>query len=134
VEARFFAPVQTGSVAHSVSYTVPTGYSGWGVALTTHLHLAQRFNKELSSRFWKRRPRTKTTRQPYDAVVKPRIGAWVIATVTDMLIERKYCLEVCNYFNNIQGGSNMTVTNCDLFTHKSSRSYLNQLLLRYNMK
>jgi hypothetical protein len=30
---------------------------------------------------------------------------------------------------NIQGGSNMTGTNCDLFTHKSSRSYLNHLLL-----
>jgi hypothetical protein len=30
----------------------------------------------------------------------------------------------------IQGGSNMTGTNCDLFTHKSSRSYLNHLVLR----
>jgi hypothetical protein len=29
----------------------------------------------------------------------------------------------------IQGGSNMTGTNCDLFTHKSSRSYLNHLVL-----
>jgi hypothetical protein len=29
----------------------------------------------------------------------------------------------------IQGGSNMTGTNCDLFTHKSSRSYLNHLLI-----
>jgi hypothetical protein len=28
----------------------------------------------------------------------------------------------------IQGGSNMTGTNCDLFTHKSSRSYLNHLV------
>jgi hypothetical protein len=27
-----------------------------------------------------------------------------------------------------QGGSNMTGTNCDLFTHKSSRSYLNHLV------
>ena len=31
--------------------------------------------------------------------------------------------------NEIQGGSNMTGTNCDLFTHKSSRSYLNHLVL-----
>ena len=29
---------------------------------------------------------------------------------------------------NVQGGSNMTGTNCDLFTHKSSRSYLNHLV------
>jgi uncharacterized membrane protein YsdA (DUF1294 family) len=29
----------------------------------------------------------------------------------------------------LQGGSNMTGTNCDLFTHKSSRSYLNHLVL-----
>jgi hypothetical protein len=28
----------------------------------------------------------------------------------------------------IQGGSNMTGTNCDLFTHNQSRSYLNHLL------
>ena len=28
----------------------------------------------------------------------------------------------------IQGGSNMTGTNCDLFTHKQSRSYLNHLV------
>jgi hypothetical protein len=30
--------------------------------------------------------------------------------------------------NEIQGGSNMTGTNCDLYTHKSSRSYLNHLV------
>jgi hypothetical protein len=30
----------------------------------------------------------------------------------------------------IQGGSNMTGTNCDLFTHKSSRSYLNHLVFQ----
>ena len=29
----------------------------------------------------------------------------------------------------IQGGSNMSGTNCDLFRHKSSRSYLNHLVL-----
>jgi hypothetical protein len=28
---------------------------------------------------------------------------------------------------NLQGGSNMTGTNCDLFTHNQSRSYLNHL-------
>jgi hypothetical protein len=31
--------------------------------------------------------------------------------------------------SEIQGGSNMTGTNCDLFTHKSSRSYLNHLVV-----
>jgi hypothetical protein len=34
----------------------------------------------------------------------------------------------------IQGGSNMTGTNCDLFTHKSSRSYLNHLVRNYWQK
>jgi hypothetical protein len=29
----------------------------------------------------------------------------------------------------IQGGSDMTGTDCDLFTHKLSRSYLNHLVL-----
>ena len=29
----------------------------------------------------------------------------------------------------LQGASNMTGTNCDMFTHKSSRSYLNHLVL-----
>jgi hypothetical protein len=29
----------------------------------------------------------------------------------------------------VQGGSNMTGTNCDFFTHKSSRSYLNHLVI-----
>jgi hypothetical protein len=32
--------------------------------------------------------------------------------------------------HQIQDGSNMTGTNCDLFTHKSSRSYLNHLVQR----
>jgi hypothetical protein len=31
-------------------------------------------------------------------------------------------------YDNIQGGSNMTGINCDLFTHKQSRSYLNHLV------
>ena len=33
----------------------------------------------------------------------------------------------------LQGGSNMTGTNCDLFTHKSSRSYLNHLVLSFSI-
>jgi hypothetical protein len=32
---------------------------------------------------------------------------------------------------SIQGGSNMTGTNCDLFTHKESRSYLNHLVINH---
>jgi hypothetical protein len=32
------------------------------------------------------------------------------------------------YIFEIQGGSNMTGTNCDLFTHNQSRSYLNHLV------
>jgi hypothetical protein len=35
--------------------------------------------------------------------------------------------KVCQW--EVQCGSNMTGTNCDLFTHKSSRSYLNHLVL-----
>ena len=33
-----------------------------------------------------------------------------------------------NIATKLQGGSNMSGTNCDLFTHKSSRSYLNYLV------
>ena len=33
----------------------------------------------------------------------------------------------------VQGGSNMTGTNCDLFTNKSSRSYLNHLAYPYTV-
>jgi hypothetical protein len=42
---------------------------------------------------------------------------------------RPYYLEF--YFLYIQGGSDMTGTNCDLFTHNQSRSYLNQLVYIY---
>jgi hypothetical protein len=35
---------------------------------------------------------------------------------------------VYNILYIVQGASNMTGTNCDLFTHKSSRSYLNHLV------
>jgi hypothetical protein len=34
----------------------------------------------------------------------------------------------------IQDGSNMTGTNCDLFTHKQSRSYLNHLVKSRRME
>jgi hypothetical protein len=34
----------------------------------------------------------------------------------------------------IQGGSNMTGTNCDLFTHNQSRSYLNHLVHQTQME
>ena len=38
----------------------------------------------------------------------------------------RICLSV-----KVQGGSNMTGTNCDLFTHNQSRSYLNHLVPCY---
>jgi hypothetical protein len=41
-----------------------------------------------------------------------------------------YCVRYWPYNNIIQGGSNMTGTNCDLFTHNQSRSYLNHLVIR----
>ena len=48
--ARFSPPVQTDPGAHPASYTVGTGsfpgWSGQGVALTTHPHLAPRLKKE----------------------------------------------------------------------------------------
>ena len=46
----------------------------------------------------------------------------------------KFCLELHSL--DIQGGSNMTGTNCDLFTHNYSRSYLNHLVehvVRYSV-
>jgi hypothetical protein len=39
---------------------------------------------------------------------------------------REQCLLLVKIY--IQGGSNMTGTNCDLFTHNQSRSYLNHLV------
>jgi hypothetical protein len=42
------------------------------------------------------------------------------------------CLQTCSsewcLSPYVQGGSNMTGTNCDLFTHNQSRSYLNHLV------
>jgi hypothetical protein len=46
---------------------------------------------------------------------------WV-TTQQEVVFENKATL-------NIQGGSNMTGTNCDLFTYNQSRSYLNHFLL-----
>jgi len=48
---KYSTPVQTGLGAHPASNKRGTGsfswgYSGWGVALTTHLHLAPRLKKE----------------------------------------------------------------------------------------
>jgi len=54
VVARFSAPVQIGPGAHPASYTMGTGSfpgvkrGGWGVAMTTHTHLAPRLKEEWS--------------------------------------------------------------------------------------
>jgi hypothetical protein len=40
-------------------------------------------------------------------------------------------LDYIYIYIHIQSGSNMIGTNCDLFTHKSSRSYLNHLVCIY---
>jgi hypothetical protein len=58
-----------------------------------------------------------------------------------LLPVREFCGQLSNYTvitrmpavaflskTIIQGGSNMTGTNCDLFTHNQSRSYLNHLV------
>jgi hypothetical protein len=44
--------------------------------------------------------------------------------VIRILLVSKHLL-ICVF---VQGGSNMTGTNCDLFTHNQSRSYLNHLV------
>jgi len=51
--ARFYTPIQTGPGAHPALCTMGTGSllqgsRGWGVALTTHPHLAQNLMKEYS--------------------------------------------------------------------------------------
>jgi hypothetical protein len=45
----------------------------------------------------------------------------------DLNLQQKCCEDIMYH---IKGGSNMTGTNCDLFTQKSSRSYLNHLVCR----
>jgi hypothetical protein len=45
------------------------------------------------------------------------------------IIECRFHYDLLCYLRHvIQGGSNMTGTNCDLFTHNQSRSYLNHLV------
>jgi hypothetical protein len=43
-------------------------------------------------------------------------------------IQAQYITFIKN--KDVQGGSNMTGTNCDLFTHKLSRSYLSHLVVK----
>ena len=59
-----------------------------------------------------------------------KAGTWKWMQFVPPKSRYKYalCLVQWNTEENIQGGSNMTGTNCDLFTHKSSRSYLNHLV------
>jgi hypothetical protein len=52
-----------------------------------------------------------------------RASVHTLGIVKDVTVES--CIIVVHRTSIIQGGSNMTGTNCDLFTHKSSRSYLN---------
>ena len=65
------------------------------------------------------------------------MSAWIPAKVIQVLCGRPVVMKICkannrqsqiSSFCRIQGGSNMTGTNCDLFTHKSSPSYLNHLV------
>jgi hypothetical protein len=52
------------------------------------------------------------------------------ATGTISISSRKYPSNIPgkHEIKEVQGGSNMTGTNCDLFTHKYSQSYLNHLV------
>jgi hypothetical protein len=43
-------------------------------------------------------------------------------------VKTRNMLELALY---LQGGSNMTGTNCDLFTHNQSRSYLNHFVCNF---
>ena len=51
-----------------------------------------------------------------------------------MILAKRLCLNIGQYksyrlkIKNVQGGSNITGTNSDLFTHNQSRSYLNHLV------
>jgi hypothetical protein len=48
-------------------------------------------------------------------------------TITPSDMPRLFRIQiVCSF--HLQGGSNMTETNCDLFTHNQSRAYLNHLV------
>jgi hypothetical protein len=48
--------------------------------------------------------------------------------VTPYIQRNVPCFTLKQTLSNVQGGSNMTGTNCDLFTHNQSRSYLNHLV------
>jgi hypothetical protein len=61
----------------------------------------------------------------FDPVVGPNLCKM---NKTRLRVESAELTVSYNAFHCIQGGSNMTGTNCDLFTHKSSPSYLNHLV------
>jgi hypothetical protein len=59
-------------------------------------------------------------------------GMWKKCVDNKQEVLEKYS-ELCKGgTHDVQGGSNMTGTNCDLFTHKSSRSCLNHLVDQFN--
>ena len=45
-----------------------------------------------------------------------------------MITDSVWISEFCGGHVKLQGGSNMTGTNCDLFRHNQSRLYLNHLV------
>jgi hypothetical protein len=53
-----------------------------------------------------------------------------LQSIIKTLLSAGKLLEFLKFFVSeyVQGGSNMTGTNCDLFTHNQSRSYLNHLV------
>ena len=60
---------------------------------------------------------------------RPSFTSLFIGVKNHLLFDIYIYIYILNVFYIIQGGSNMTGTDCDLFTHKSSRSYLNHLVL-----
>jgi hypothetical protein len=82
------------------------------------------------------------------AAQKTDVERFNLKSLTEIEVRKQFQIEISNRFEalenlndsenvnkvwknmkeNIQGGSNMTGTNCDLFTNKSSRSYLNHLV------
>jgi hypothetical protein len=69
--------------------------------------------------------------------IDERDGTWRIKTNDELnkLIGNKTIInyiksQMLGWLGHVQGGSNMTGTNCDLFTHNQSRSYLNHLVHR----
>ena len=87
--------VQIGSMAHSAPYSMDTiilsrGQSGWSVKLTTDLHVALKLKRS-------------------GVVPLLAVYAFMAWTGRNLLLR---------FIPLLQGGSNMTGTNCDLFTHK----------------